>query len=470
MENKDDIKDTSTYCEMNDSSIKQRRKIVSVLTLGCKVNQYETEAMTEVFLQSDYELVDSEDFADVYVINTCTVTNLSDKKSRQFIRRSKGKNSEAIIAVVGCYSQVSPEEIASIEEVDIILGTDNRNKIVELCEQFMKDKHRVNLVSDIMKVVEFEELKIDDVEGKTRAFLKVQDGCNQYCSYCIIPYARGPIRSRNMDSVVSEVKRLAHSGFKEVVLTGIHIASYGKDLGEQRLIDLIEEIHDIEGLERIRLGSIEPTLITDEFMQRLAKLKKVCNHFHLSLQSGSDTVLERMNRKYTTEQYKAITEVINRHMKDVAFTTDIIVGFPEETEDEFKETCAFVKEIGFSKVHVFKYSPREGTPAAKLKQLDGNIKNDRSKTLIEISEVLSHEFNEKFIGEELDVLFEEVSKYKESHIEGYTTNYIRVLGIGEESLIGQIKNVKIESAQGDNLVGTLNTENSEDDFSVLEIS
>ena len=430
-------------------------KKVAFLTLGCKVNQYETEAMTELFLKNDYDIVDSHEFADIYVINTCTVTNLSDKKSRQFIRRSKNKNSEAIIAVVGCYSQVSPDEIANIEEVDIILGTDNRNKLVEICEDFMANKHKVNLVSDIMQVKEFEELRIDDVEGKTRAFLKVQDGCNQYCSYCIIPYARGSIRSRKMDSIVKEVKRLAESGFKEVVLTGIHIASYGKDLGDERLIDLIEAIHETEGIERIRLGSLEPTLITDDFMKRLSSLKKVCNHFHLSLQSGSDTVLERMNRKYTTDEYKSIVDIIRSYMSDVAFTTDIIVGFPEETEEEFLETCEFVKTIGFSKVHVFQYSPRKGTPAAELKQLDGNIKHDRSKKLISISEKLTHDFNDQFIGKKLGVLFENKSKFKDDHIEGYTTNYIRVICIGDESLEGLIKTVDIDSAHNESLIGQI---------------
>ena len=430
-------------------------KKVAFLTLGCKVNQYETEAMTELFLNNDYNIVSSDEFSDVYVINTCTVTNLSDKKSRQFIRRSRNKNSEAVIAVVGCYSQVSPEEIAKIEEVDIILGTDNRNKLVEICEEFMKDKNKVNLVRDIMKVREFEELRIDDVEGKTRAFLKVQDGCNQYCSYCIIPYARGSIRSRKMDSIVREVKRLAQAGFKEVVLTGIHIASYGKDLGDERLIDLIEAIHETEGLERIRLGSLEPTLITDDFMKRLSSLKKVCNHFHLSLQSGSDTVLQRMNRKYTTDEYKSIVGTIRQYMSDVAFTTDIIVGFPEETEQEFLETCEFVKSIGFSKVHVFQYSPRKGTPAAELKQLDGNIKHDRSKSLISLSENLTKEFNERFIGDQLNVLFENKSKFKENHVEGYTTNYIRVICIGDESLEGLIKLVDIDSTHKESLIGTI---------------
>lgn len=431
------------------------KKSVAIFTLGCKVNQYETEAMTELFLKANYDVVAADEFADVYVINTCTVTNLSDKKSRQFIRRSKSKNSEAIIAVVGCYSQVSPDEISKIDEVDIILGTDNRSKIVELCEDFRADKLKVNLVSDIMQVREFEELNINDVEGKTRAFIKIQDGCNQYCSYCIIPYARGSIRSRNKASIVSEIKRLCNAGFKEIVLTGIHIASYGKDLGDERLIDLIEKIHNIEGLERIRLGSLEPTLITDDFMKRLSSLKKVCNHFHLSLQSGSDTVLKRMNRKYTTDEYRKIVEIIRTYMEDVAFTTDIIVGFPEETQAEFDETYAFVKEIGFSKIHVFQYSPRKGTPAAELKQLDGNIKHERSKLLIALSDSLNSEFNEKFINKQLDVLFEEESKYKENHIEGYTTNYIRVLAVGDETLIGKIKDVKIEKVHGDSLVGKI---------------
>lgn len=431
-------------------------KKVSLYTLGCKVNQYETEAMTELFLNKGYELVNHDEFADIYIINTCTVTNLSDKKSRQFIRRCKGKNSEAITAVVGCYSQVSPDEIEDIEEVDIILGTDNRNKIVDICEDFMEDKNRVNLVSDIMEVREFEELKIDDVEGKTRAFLKVQDGCNQYCSYCIIPYARGSIRSRKIESVVKEVIRLVDAGFKEVVLTGIHIASYGKDLGDERLIDLIEEIHKVEGLERIRLGSLEPTLITDDFMERLSSLKKVCNHFHLSLQSGSDTVLKRMNREYTTEEYRGIVKTIRSYMEDVAFTTDIIVGFPEETEEEFNETYEFVKEIEFSKVHVFKYSPRKGTPAEKLKQLNGKTKTERSKKLIKLSDELTRKFNEQFIGESLNVLFEEESKYKDNYIEGYTKNYIRVIAKGDEILEGEIKSVDILSMDKENLIGEIN--------------
>lgn len=429
---------------------------VSFFTLGCKVNQYETEAMTELFLSNGYELVSPDEFSDIYIINTCTVTNISDKKSRQFIRRCKGKNSEAIIAVVGCYSQVSPEEIEDIEEVDIILGTDNRNKIVDICKDFLEDKNRVNLVSDIMEVEDFEELKIDDVEGKTRAFLKVQDGCNQYCSYCIIPYARGNIRSRKIESVVKEVKRLVETGFKEVVLTGIHIASYGKDLGKERLIDLIEEIHKVKGLERIRLSSLEPTLITDDFMKRLSSLNKVCNHFHLSLQSGSDTVLKRMNRKYTTKEYRRNVEIIRSYMSDVAFTTDIIVGFPEETKEEFDQTYEFVKEIGFSKVHVFKYSPRKGTPAETLKQLDGNIKNERSKKLIELSDQLTQKFNEKFIGENLDVLFEQESKYKDGYIEGYTKNYIRVIAKGDQSLEGEIKNVELLAMEKDNLIGQIN--------------
>lgn len=432
------------------------KKTVGILTLGCKVNQYETEAMMELFLKNDYEIVNEEEVADVYVINTCTVTSLSDKKSRQFIRRSRKRNKDAVIAVVGCYSQVSPEEVSKIEEVDVILGTDNRNKIVEICEDFLESKNRVNLVSDIMQVRDFEEMGIEEVEGKTRAFLKIQEGCNQYCSYCIIPYARGPIRSRKLDSIVNEVERLAKNGFKEIVLTGIHIASYGKDLGEERLIDVIEKIHAVEGIERIRLGSLEPTLITDEFMSRLSALTKACNHFHLSLQSGSDTVLKRMNRKYTTEQFRKVTEIIKKYIKDVAFTTDIIVGFPGETDEEFEETYEFVKEIGFSKVHVFQFSPRKGTPAAEHKnQVDGNIKHERSKKLIDLTNKLTTEFNRKFINKDMEVLFEECSKIKKGYMEGYTTNYIRVAVDSKEDIEGKIESVRINSDFEEILIGEI---------------
>ena len=429
---------------------------VAFYTLGCKVNQYETEAMAEIFQNKGYKIVDASDRADIYVINTCTVTNLGDRKSRQFIRRSKTKNENAVIAVVGCYSQMSPDEVLEIEGVDVILGTNDRNKIVEACESVKNENNKINLVEDIMKVKEFEELSIEEVKGKTRANLKIQEGCNQYCSYCIIPYARGPIRSRKPENIISEVKKLSAKGFKEVVLTGIHVASYGKDLGDIRLIDIIESINDVNGIERIRLSSVEPTLITEDFMKRIKSLNKVCNHFHLSLQSGSDSVLKRMNRKYTTREYKDIVKRIRNYMPDVAITTDIIVGFPGESDEEFSETYEFVKEISFSKIHVFKYSPRAGTPAANRKdQIDGNIKNERSKNLIELGDKLMLKYNENFLGKEVDVLFEDNISGKPSYFEGYTTNYIKVIAKANKDLEGNISKVLVTKLDGDNLIGEI---------------
>lgn len=429
---------------------------VAFHTLGCKVNQYETEAMAELFEKDGYEIVHEDEIADVYVINTCTITNLGDRKSRQFIRRAKNKNPEAVIAVVGCYAQTAPEEVMGIDEVDIVIGTKDRNKIVELSHQVIEKREKINIVTDIMKQHEFEEMKIENIEGKTRAFLKIQEGCNQFCSYCIIPYARGPIRSRKLDAVLSEVEKLSKNGFKEVVLTGIHVASYGKDIGEIRLIDVIEKVHEVVGIERIRLSSIEPTIMTKDFLDRLIKLPKVCDHFHLSLQSGSDSVLKRMNRKYTTKEYKKIAELIREYMPNVGITTDIIVGFPGETEEEFIETCKFVDDIGFSRIHVFPYSPRKGTPASRHKnQISGDIKHQRSKELIKIGEENTQKFNNKFIGTTLNVLFEEQAKSDSEFIEGYTTNYIRVLSKGSNSLEGKILPVKLENIQGDNLIGKL---------------
>lgn len=431
-------------------------KTVAFYTLGCKVNQYETEAMTESFQKNGYTIVDPDERADIYVINTCTVTNLGDRKSRQFIRRAKGLNEDATIAVVGCYAQTSPDEVQNIEEVDIILGTSERSKIVEYCEDVMANRGKINAVTDIMKVEEFEELPIEEIKGKTRAVLKIQEGCNQYCSYCIIPYARGPIRSRRSDNILREVEKLVSNGFKEIVLTGIHVSSYGKDLGDIDLIEIIERVHQVQGLERIRLSSLEPTVVTKEFMERLAKLPKVCDHFHLSLQSGSDTVLKRMNRKYTTSQYKDIVNLIREYMPNVGLTTDIIVGFPGETDEEFEETYSFVKDIHFSKIHVFKYAPRKGTPAAKHNnQVKGDVKQDRSKRLIDLGDDLSNSFNKEFIGKNLKVLFEQELQRKKGYVEGYTTNYIRVLAKGDKDLEGQILDVNILESDQEKLVGEI---------------
>ncbi len=431
-------------------------KTVAFHTLGCKVNQYETEAMEELFEKNDYSIVSENDIADIYVINTCTVTNLSDRKSRQFIRKAKKLNTKSIVAVVGCYSQVSPDEVAKIEGVDVIIGTSDRNRIVELCERAMNSEEKINIVRNIKNYKEFEKINIDDIKSKTRAYIKIQDGCNQFCSYCIIPYARGPIRSRVCDDIIEETMKLANAGFKEIILTGIHVASYGKDLKDIPLIDVIKKIGSIDGIERIRLSSLEPTIIDEEFMKSIVDIGKVCDHFHLSLQSGSNSVLERMNRKYTSEIYKEKVDLIRKYMPEAGITTDIIVGFPGETEEEFKETYDFVNEIKFSRIHVFKYSPRKGTPAAKYEnQIEGNIKNDRSDKLIKLGEELAGEFMSKFINKNLDVLYEETNKSIANQYEGYTTNYIRVAVTSDISLIGEIKSTKILNKKNDLLLGEI---------------
>lgn len=429
---------------------------VAFYTLGCKVNQYETEAMEEIFEKKGYKIVGEDELADIYVINTCTVTNLSDRKSRQFISRAKKNNNNAIIAVVGCYSQVSPEEVSEIEGVDVVIGTTDRSRILELCERARENKETINIVRNVKTEKQFETINIDDIKSKTRAYIKIQDGCNQFCSYCIIPYARGPIRSRPLDEIISETIKLSKAGFKEIVLTGIHVASYGKDLNKIPLTDVLEEVAKIDGIQRIRLSSIEPTLIDEKFMKSIMKTKKVCDHFHLSLQSGCDTVLKRMNRRYTREEYRNIVKLIREYMPHAGITTDIIVGFPGETEEEFNKTYEFVREIGFSRIHVFKFSPRKGTPAAKHEnQVDGNIKNSRSEKLIALGEEMMSEFNSKFIGSNLSVLFEEESRKEKGYIEGYTTNYIRVKAKEDVKSFGQILDVRIKEGREDYLIGRI---------------
>ncbi|MGO1370019.1 tRNA (N(6)-L-threonylcarbamoyladenosine(37)-C(2))-methylthiotransferase MtaB [Senegalia sp. (in: firmicutes)] len=428
---------------------------VSFYTLGCKVNQYETDAIAESFRNNGYNINNHNEKSDVYVINTCSVTNLGERKSRQFIRKSKKENPQAIICVVGCYAQISPEEVSNIPGVDLIIGTKEKNRIVELCEKAKKENTKINIVENVMDIRKFEELDANSIQENTRAYIKIQEGCNQFCSYCIIPYARGPIRSRDFENIIKEAKTLVNKGFKELVLTGIHVASYGKDLGEISLIDVIEEVHKIQGLKRIRLSSIEPMLITDEFMKRLSRLTKICPHFHLSLQSGSDTVLFRMNRKYNTKQYKERVEIIRAFMPDAAITTDIIVGFPGETKEEFEETYEFVKEIKFANVHVFKYSKREGTPAAEKKdQIHGTIKNDRSKKLIDLAEEQSKDFMKKFLNKEKDILIESTSR-KEGYMEGYTDNYIRVAIKASKELENEIIDTKLIEIEDDKVLGEI---------------
>ncbi|HHV38389.1 MAG TPA: tRNA (N(6)-L-threonylcarbamoyladenosine(37)-C(2))-methylthiotransferase MtaB [Tepidimicrobium sp.] len=429
---------------------------VAFYTLGCKVNQYETEAMEELFHKRGYRTVDPDEEADIYVINTCTVTNLSDRKSRQFIRRAKRINEEAIVAVVGCYSQVATQEVESIEGVDVIIGTTARNRIVDLCEEVMEDRRRINIVESLKGRRDFERLSITDIESQTRAYMKIQDGCNQYCSYCIIPYARGPIRSRPLEDIVEESKRLAEAGFKEIVLTGIHVASYGKDLKDVDLLAVVDRVAEVRGIERIRLSSMEPRMVDEEFMKRAVANGKLCDHFHLSLQSGSDKVLKRMNRRYTTGEFKNIVELIRRYMPEAGITTDIIVGFPGETKEQFEESCQFVKDIGFSRVHVFKYSPRRGTPASEFEdQIHGDVKNRRSERLISLSQEVSQSFIDRYIGQVVEVLFEEESRGNKGYMEGYTTNYIRVKAKGCHDISGEILPVKIMGKENNILIGKI---------------
>ena len=431
-------------------------KKVAFYTLGCKVNQYETEAMLEMFKEDGYEQVGSEDYADVYVINTCTVTHMSDRKSRQYIRRMKKKNPDAIIAVVGCYSQVSPEEILEIEEVNLVMGTNERRQIVEEIKKLDASK-KASTVDDIMKVRAFEEIEINQTNGRTRAFMKIQDGCDRFCSYCIIPYARGgKVRSRDLESVVNEANKLVDNGYTEIVLTGIHVASYGKDVtdAEINLLSVIKAINEIEGVKRIRLSSVEPLLMTDEFIDTVSKMPKVCPHFHLSLQSGCDETLKRMNRRYTTKEYKEIVHKLREKMPNVAITTDVIVGFPGETNDEFNQTYKFLSDVELSQMHIFKYSPRKGTPAATMEnQIDPQMKHLRSDKLIALNKKNFNKFATKFIGEEFEVLFEQ--NIGNNKYEGLTPNYIRVVVESDEDIQGKILNTKISDVKDEYVEGIL---------------
>ncbi len=456
------IDNTVKYESINEEEInvetKKRPKTVSMYTLGCKVNQYETEAMSELFVAKGYRVVSSEERADIYVINTCSVTNLGEKKSRQYIRKMKRLNPNAIIAVVGCYSQVASDEVMAIEGVNLVIGTNERSRIVEFVEH-LEPWDKVCYVGDIMKVKEFEELQIDHVTEKTRAFIKIQEGCNMYCSYCIIPYARGPIRSRQPEQVINEVKRLVEHGFKEIVLTGIHIASYGKDFGNISLLDLLKEVHEIDGLERIRLGSLEPRLLSDDFIEAIKNMDKFCPHFHLSLQSGSDTVLKRMNRKYDAKTYLERVEAIKKAFYKPSFTTDVIVGFPGETDQEFEETLDFVQKVGFAKIHVFQYSPKKGTPAAEMGcQVNGDVKHSRSERLIMVSDQMEEAYHQSLMGECYSVLFETKLELKETgkvYAEGLSERYVRVAVPYNETLIGSLCSVQFSLVQGDLVFGEL---------------
>mgnify|MGYP000485811545 CR=1 FL=1 len=434
------------------------KKTVSFYTLGCKVNQYETNAMEQQFIKNNYEIVENTQKADIYVINTCTVTNMAERKSRQMLRRVKEINPSAVLVVCGCYAQVAKNELEQIPEINIILGINEKNEIVQIVENYMEKmaeqdkKSQEAEIDDVSKQKEFLDFGDVTYTEKNRAVVKVQDGCNMFCSYCIIPYARGRIRSRKIESVVSEIEKIAKEEIKEVVITGIHVASYGKDFDNEntskkiRLIDLLEAINKIDGIDRIRLSSLEPTIVDEEFATRLSKLDKICDHFHLSLQSGCDETLKRMNRKYTTQIYRDAVATLRKYYPEASFTTDVIVGFPGETDEEFAKTYEFLKEIDFYRLHVFKYSPRRGTVAEKMpNQIDGNKKEERSNKLIELSNSTENKHNQSYIGKTVKVLFEE---FEDGFFKGHTTNYmmVKVAGVEEQSdkFVNQILDVKIK--------------------------
>ena len=400
--------------------------------------------MAQKFLENGYEICELEENPNIVVVNTCTVTNIADRKSRQVLRKVKEENPQSIIVAVGCYVQVAKETVENMKEIDLCLGNVEKKDIVKKVEEYMKKNQKENIeIIDVNKETEFQEMGAITFSEKTRATVKVQDGCNNFCTYCLIPFARGRIRSRKKENVIEEVKKIAEKGIKEIVITGIHIASYGKDFDNNyRLIDLLEDLDKIDGIERIRLGSLEPTIVTKEFAERLSKLDSICNQFHLSLQSGCDETLKRMNRKYSCDEFFKVTEILREYFEDVNLTTDIIVGFPGETNEEFESTYEFLSKIKFYKMHIFKYSPREGTLAAKMtNQIDGNIKEERSQRLIELSNKNEREYNEKYIGKSVEVLFEEE---KDGLWSGYTKNYVRVFAESDENLENRLKKIEIK--------------------------
>ncbi len=419
------------------------------ITLGCKVNQYDTEAMQEIMESHGVETVRFDEKADFYIINTCTVTNIADRKSRQMIHRASKKNPEAAIIVCGCLAQREPELLKS-EGISAVIGTKNRADIYNVAMDALLGK-RTDAVSDNSKDTCFEELKISRSGERTRAYIKICEGCNNFCSYCIIPYARGRVRSRKLDEIVSEAERLSKSGVKEVVLTGIHLGSYGKDTGEAQLIDVIEAVNKVNGIMRIRLGSLEPSLLTEEFCFRASKLKKLCPQFHISLQSGCTSVLRRMNRKYTAEEYEKYVGNVRKYFEYPAITTDIITGFPGETPEEHRQTLDFIKKIRFSKIHVFPYSEREGTVAAKMPgRVPVSERKKRGAQISSESEKMAEEYCEAFVGKDIKALFLEKTKENDALYEGLTDRYITVIADGKS---GEILPVHIEKRQGTALYG-----------------
>lgn len=403
-------------------------KKAALHNLGCKVNAYETEAMQQILESAGYEIVPFTDYADVYVINTCSVTNMADRKSRQMLHRAKKLNPEAVVVGAGCYVQTKEAQAFLDEAIDIVIGNNKKHELVQLLEEYEKTHARTKSVLDINhEKQEYEELFLTKTAEHTRAFIKVQDGCNQFCSYCIIPFARGRVRSRRAEDVLTEIRRLAGNGYKEVVLTGIHLSSYGVDTGDN-LLHLIELVHEIEGIERIRLGSLEPRIVTEAFAARLSELPKICPHFHLSLQSGCDTVLSRMNRRYDTTEYEAGCRLLRKYFAHPAITTDVIVGFPGETEEEFAVTKAYLERIHFYEMHIFQYSRREGTKAAVMPaQVPEPVKKERSAILLEAEKKMSEEFRNFYLGKQVTALLEEIFTWNgKTYFTGYTETYVKV--------------------------------------------
>ena len=419
--------------------------------LGCKVNQYEADCYAKMFADKNWEIGSFDEVCDVYVINTCAITNVGERKSRQVLRRAKKLNPKAIVVATGCYAQTKADEIRNIEEVDLVLGTANRSQITQLVEAKLRGED-ADLLTDIMKERFYEELECEGATERTRAYIKIQDGCQNFCSYCIVPYARGPVRSRSIENIVNETARLSDKGFREVVLTGISVNSYGKDLKNgQTLKDVIREVCKVDGIERVRLSSIDPGAFDDEFIELIKNEKKMCRHFHISLQSGSTTVLKRMNRKYTADEYLETIEKIRKAMPDAGITTDIICGFPEESEREVMETLEFVRNAQFLKVHVFPYSERSGTAAALMPQIDRHIREERAQQLISVCEKIAKDVEDSFIGKEVNVLFEQCRR---GLSDGLSENYLRVF-VESDGLEGEIRPVVIRERKDGKLFGEL---------------
>ena len=438
-------------------------RTVAIHSLGCKVNSYEAESMEQLLKQAGYTIVpfDENITADIYIINTCSVTNIADRKSRQMLHKSKKINPDAIVVAAGCYVNADTKKAAEDNAVDIVLGNNCKINIVEALENYYKDKNNSEMVVDFKEKQEYEELKLDEVSTHTRAYIKIQDGCNQFCSYCIIPYTRGRIRSRDIDEIEEEVTKLVSKGFKEVVLTGIHLTSYGVDNNKGSLLEVIMRLDKIDGLQRIRLGSLEPRVITEEFAKTLSSSKKICPHFHLSLQSGCDTVLKRMNRKYTTQEYYDKCCILRKYFDRPAITTDVIVGFPQETEEEFEATKVFLEKVHFYEMHIFKYSRRKGTVADRMEgQVDEKVKTQRSAILLELENKMSKEYRQQHIGKTEEVLIEEiVSENGKDYFMGFTPDYIRVkiacdTALDNSEYINTIKKVYMKELSDDGIVVT----------------